>query len=515
MNILRKNKVGFFLCALGLALGTSSLAGAATWPATWPATWKDIQCDSRDDRRAECLLDQRGPHVRVLRVELLRRDSRKFCTLGQSFGVTAFGMWIDHGCRGLFRVHYDDGSSSVPRPDPVPRPNPRPIPTPAPTPAPTPGLDCTLRDEWVVTGDGQIRTEYVVLDSLGREIGRTLEYSFAVEILNQARAQGRCYSGGNLPPYPPLPPQPPVDSVTGYSCSAACASYNGVPDLRTIEFGIGAFELEARQNATSAVNRSRRCNYNIVQIECSPSYRFAQFDSSAACTSFNGNLDLRNIGYGSGPSLAQAKAIALQQAQANFRCNYGVKVFEESHLLTPSYCTAACVDFSGKLDPRYSRGMRGRSEVEAKFNALSKTQSDFKCTYGVQVSECSRESSAPPYFEGVDSSAACRTYDGKLDLRTVALGRGANTLEAREKALTAARVHPACLQFGVAEYQTTQDLRPSYCVANCTDFSGGLDPRFSRGANGRSQVEARVQALLSTQSAFACRHGVEIQQCSY
>ncbi len=58
-----------------------------------------VDCDSIANRYRYC----RAGHVD--RAELLRQNSRRACVEGFSWGYDENGVWVDHGCRGTFRVY--------------------------------------------------------------------------------------------------------------------------------------------------------------------------------------------------------------------------------------------------------------------------------------------------------------------------------------------------------------------------------------------------------------------------
>ncbi len=57
-----------------------------------------VSCSSDDNRYRECSLHTPG------KVELARRESRADCLEGRSWGYSPRSVWVDAGCRGIFRV---------------------------------------------------------------------------------------------------------------------------------------------------------------------------------------------------------------------------------------------------------------------------------------------------------------------------------------------------------------------------------------------------------------------------
>ncbi|MGH9464334.1 MAG: DUF3011 domain-containing protein [Thermoanaerobaculia bacterium] len=63
-----------------------------------------VSCSSEDARLRECPLQAPG------RVELARRESRADCVEGFSWGYSPNSVWVDRGCRAVFRVSPVAGS---------------------------------------------------------------------------------------------------------------------------------------------------------------------------------------------------------------------------------------------------------------------------------------------------------------------------------------------------------------------------------------------------------------------
>lgn len=111
---------------------------------------------------------------------------------------------------------------------------------------------------------------------------------------------------------------------------------------------------------------------------------------SAACTSSNGKVDLRYMGGAEAMFELEAESQAISKTQSDYRCSWGVKKVScaAQSFEAANYCVAACATSSGKPDLRYSKGASGRSVVEAEFNALKETQKAYKCSWGVKISNC-------------------------------------------------------------------------------------------------------------------------------
>ena len=60
-----------------------------------------LNCESQNGQYVECRVYYGTPFDVILE----RQSSREACVRGRSFGLTRFrAMWVDHGCRGSFKV---------------------------------------------------------------------------------------------------------------------------------------------------------------------------------------------------------------------------------------------------------------------------------------------------------------------------------------------------------------------------------------------------------------------------
>ncbi|MBK24083.1 MAG: hypothetical protein CME70_08800 [Halobacteriovorax sp.] len=111
---------------------------------------------------------------------------------------------------------------------------------------------------------------------------------------------------------------------------------------------------------------------------------------SAACTTSNGKTDLRYLGGAEAMFELEAESQAISKTQSDYRCSWGVKKVscQAQSFEAANYCVAACTKSNGQVDMRYSKGASGRSTVEAEYNALKETQKAYRCSWGVEVSNC-------------------------------------------------------------------------------------------------------------------------------
>lgn len=68
---------------------------------------KEVKCESSDGRRKNCGKDLYG------NADLIRQLSSTPCTEGSSWGMRGGSIWVDKGCRGLFRVGESGGRYST------------------------------------------------------------------------------------------------------------------------------------------------------------------------------------------------------------------------------------------------------------------------------------------------------------------------------------------------------------------------------------------------------------------
>lgn len=65
----------------------------------------EIRCDSQDDKFRRCFID----HGSITDARLVDQRSNAECREGRSWGYDEDSVWVDRGCRGTFRVYYDNG----------------------------------------------------------------------------------------------------------------------------------------------------------------------------------------------------------------------------------------------------------------------------------------------------------------------------------------------------------------------------------------------------------------------
>lgn len=188
----------------------------------------------------------------------------------------------------------------------------------------------------------------------------------------------------------PIPPPPPP-APSSHFCSAACTTASGAPDLRYSGGDRAEFEVEAKQKALSGVQSKYSCTWGAKIVACSPEVARAKHSCSAACTTASGTPDLRFLRVDSASSFVEASLKARVAAQSAYSCTWGVADYKCSSNgdRVPTFCTAACTTDAGAVDMRYSAGSRGENLVEAEGLALMEAQKKYSCTWGVKISECS------------------------------------------------------------------------------------------------------------------------------
>lgn len=103
-------------------LSATDCVQGRTWGATAGKVWvekgcraefgplyagKEVKCESNDGRRKSCGKDLYG------NADLVRQLSDKSCTEGSSWGLRGGSIWVDKGCRGVFRVGESGGRYST------------------------------------------------------------------------------------------------------------------------------------------------------------------------------------------------------------------------------------------------------------------------------------------------------------------------------------------------------------------------------------------------------------------
>jgi hypothetical protein len=134
---------------------------------------------------------------------------------------------------------------------------------------------------------------------------------------------------------------------------------------------------------------NRRLQRRIDELE--GRYPTDEFFCAAGCVSYAGMIDMRYLMTATAVTELEADLLAKQTTQRTYACNYGVQKYkcEEIRTTVPrSFCTAACVDYSGNADQRFLVGARGRNVTEAEVAALKGAQAKYACNYGVKIVDC-------------------------------------------------------------------------------------------------------------------------------
>jgi hypothetical protein len=64
----------------------------------------EVRCESNDDKYRTCYVNRNLTDVR-----LVDQLSHADCREGRSWGWDRDSIWVDRGCRAIFRAYYDDG----------------------------------------------------------------------------------------------------------------------------------------------------------------------------------------------------------------------------------------------------------------------------------------------------------------------------------------------------------------------------------------------------------------------
>jgi hypothetical protein len=111
---------------------------------------------------------------------------------------------------------------------------------------------------------------------------------------------------------------------------------------------------------------------------------------SASCKTSSGQPNLSYLGSGEASFELQAQNLAVQDVRSKYNCSYGIVNVECSiqNYEPVKYCVAGCKTSSGNVNLSYSKGASGKSETEAKFNALKQVKNSYNCSYGMKISSC-------------------------------------------------------------------------------------------------------------------------------
>jgi hypothetical protein len=177
----------------------------------------------------------------------------------------------------------------------------------------------------------------------------------------------------------------------GFYCVAACSQSNGAVSWSTARGAIGAFEIEAKQNARVAVSNSFNCTRGAVDVECSSvGDGFIKTTAMASCVKSDGSGNYANALVAKGSNVSEAKVEAAKAVVAGYNCTWGVTVLNTDSSYTPSYCSAACTMSDGRTpNLSNSRGAQGENQLEAQGNALLELRRSYNCTWGQVIAECS------------------------------------------------------------------------------------------------------------------------------
>jgi hypothetical protein len=111
---------------------------------------------------------------------------------------------------------------------------------------------------------------------------------------------------------------------------------------------------------------------------------------TASCKTSSGAPNLSYLGSGEAQFEIQAQNMAVQDVRSKYNCSYGIVNVECSvqGYEPAKYCIAGCKTSGGNVNLSYTKGASGKSETEAKFNALKEVKKSYNCSYGMKVSHC-------------------------------------------------------------------------------------------------------------------------------
>lgn len=228
-------------------------------------------------------------------------------------------------------------------------------------------------------GNRLVRMGYQVADML-QDSARHLNRQERREVRQNLRNIKSILNGGgsNEPVYP-----------SQMYCVSACKAHNGKVDSKTLEAGIADFELEAYTESQRNLKKKHNCSYGTKKLGCDELDEYDSHEAAYTCSTYNSNLDTKNIKYAKGRSALEARVKATKKVKAAHNCSYGIIKMELGpYYNSQNYCRAACKTYDGKLNGRTIEAAYGDSLLEAKVNAIDAVKKSHSCSYGIKIEVC-------------------------------------------------------------------------------------------------------------------------------
>jgi predicted RNase H-like nuclease (RuvC/YqgF family) len=120
-----------------------------------------------------------------------------------------------------------------------------------------------------------------------------------------------------------------------------------------------------------------------------------------------------------------------------------------------------------------------------------------------------------PRIVSVFSYAGCTDFTGAVDLKYIRSAEGRNALEAETKAKQAVTAAYTCARtVAIVKTEEIKLNQPAvFCVAGCTDFTGAVDQKYVKSASGRNTIEAQYLSIKAVSAAFTCAREIKVQAC--
>jgi hypothetical protein len=174
-----------------------------------------------------------------------------------------------------------------------------------------------------------------------------------------------------------------------------------------------------------------------------------------------------------------------------------------------SFCSAACTDPWGAIIEKNSRGAFAEFEQEAKQLALDEVNNNFRCSNGAKVMACDKTS-----FEVFGAVATCTDPWGAHETKSSRYGTGRSQEAAKQNARENVMAKYKCSNSTKIQSIGSDRTGRHYCSAACTDPWGSVDSTKTKGAGGDSLIEATGKALEAVIDAHRCSNGAKIVNCS-
>jgi hypothetical protein len=126
--------------------------------------------------------------------------------------------------------------------------------------------------------------------------------------------------GGDL-----IAPTAPTPVISGYFCTRACRSFDGQANLQYSAGSSASDKIVASQGAIDALSKVYTCNAGSVEVGCeSQGSDPKAFTCQFGCKNFSGTVDQGYTAIGQGRSELEAQQNAISALKSKYTCNVGI-----------------------------------------------------------------------------------------------------------------------------------------------------------------------------------------------